>query len=273
MNLNSRERDLAEIKQQWRTMKLDAKKNMSQVKTSIKCTGGGPKPPSPDPETIDILSMIPQEFETDSNIFDSDSIANQEVECVMSTQEYVLTPLDKKENVEESSRMQIESFKGDAQWYARDGHFYVASRARGASIYMRCHSNRCPARWTMKDGQPGPITGVHDHDPTPWVESRNNMFQALKRRAASESTPLNTLYREEVTRHPDGAPHLLYETMVSSMRLWRRSLQPGGGVARLPNSHNSRGYRRPLLPPRDGSHGEQEEAALRSGLAKNLAGG
>ncbi|XP_026330576.1 uncharacterized protein LOC113238069 [Hyposmocoma kahamanoa] len=75
---------------------------MSQVKTSIKCTGGGPKPPSPDPETIDILSMIPQEFETDSNIFDSDSIANQEVECVMSTQEYVLTPLDKKENVEEN---------------------------------------------------------------------------------------------------------------------------------------------------------------------------
>lgn len=55
-------------------MKLDAKKNLSQIKTSAKCTGGGPKPPSPDPETIEILSMIPQEFETDSNIFDSDSI-------------------------------------------------------------------------------------------------------------------------------------------------------------------------------------------------------
>lgn len=66
--LNSRERDVAEVKQQWRTMKLDAKKNMSEVKMSMKCTGGGPKAPSPELETIEILSMIPQEFETDSNV-------------------------------------------------------------------------------------------------------------------------------------------------------------------------------------------------------------
>ncbi|CAB3241689.1 unnamed protein product [Arctia plantaginis] len=40
----------------------------------MKRTGGGPKPPSPDPETLEIVSMIPQEFETDRNIFDSDGI-------------------------------------------------------------------------------------------------------------------------------------------------------------------------------------------------------
>ncbi|CAK1592299.1 unnamed protein product [Parnassius mnemosyne] len=105
--LNSRVRELAEVKQQWRTMKLDAKKNMSQVKTSIKCTGGGPKPLSPDPETIDILSMIPQEFETDSNVFDSDSITNpvvqsQEQSLVNTpTQDYFITPGDNNENVQE----------------------------------------------------------------------------------------------------------------------------------------------------------------------------
>ncbi|CAK1588985.1 unnamed protein product [Parnassius mnemosyne] len=106
--LNSRVRELAEVKQQWRTMKLDAKKNMSQVKTSIKCTGGGPKPLSPDPETIDILSMIPQEFETDSNVFDSDSITNpvvqsQEQSLVNTpTQDYFITPGDNNENVQEN---------------------------------------------------------------------------------------------------------------------------------------------------------------------------
>lgn len=46
---------------------------------SLKGTGGGPKPPSPDHETIEILDMIPQEFETDSNMFDSDSVAVREL--------------------------------------------------------------------------------------------------------------------------------------------------------------------------------------------------
>ncbi|CAG4974949.1 unnamed protein product [Parnassius apollo] len=40
------------------------------------CIRKGPKPLSPDPETIDILSMIPQKFEMDSNVFDSDRITN-----------------------------------------------------------------------------------------------------------------------------------------------------------------------------------------------------
>ncbi|CAG5035767.1 unnamed protein product [Parnassius apollo] len=59
------------------------------------------------PETIDILSMIPQEFETDSNVFDSDSITHSEVQSQKSsvntiTQEYVITPGDNNDNVQEN---------------------------------------------------------------------------------------------------------------------------------------------------------------------------
>jgi hypothetical protein len=55
---------MVELKQQWRTLKLDAKKSASNYKRSLKQTGGGMKPPSPDPSTQEIINMIkvPQEF-------------------------------------------------------------------------------------------------------------------------------------------------------------------------------------------------------------------
>ncbi|GBP70876.1 hypothetical protein EVAR_53540_1 [Eumeta japonica] len=75
--MNSRERSIIEIKQQWRTTKLEAKKKLSIYKKECSGTGGGPKPPSPDPETNEILKMIPQEFEVDSNKFDSNGLTLQ----------------------------------------------------------------------------------------------------------------------------------------------------------------------------------------------------
>ncbi|CAG5040648.1 unnamed protein product [Parnassius apollo] len=71
-------------------------------------TNKSPKPLSPDPETIDILSMIPQEFETDFNVFDSDTITHPEVQSQEKssvntiTQEYVITPGDNNDNVQEN---------------------------------------------------------------------------------------------------------------------------------------------------------------------------
>lgn len=58
-------------------MKLEAKKSFSDYKKSCKLTGGGEKPPSPNQDTQNILSLIPQEFEEDENVFDSDGLLHQ----------------------------------------------------------------------------------------------------------------------------------------------------------------------------------------------------
>ncbi|XP_045533852.1 uncharacterized protein LOC123720928 [Papilio machaon] len=121
---------------------------------------------------------------------------------------------------------EIVPYKGNSRWFSRDNHFYVVSRSRGASTTMRCASDRCPAHWILRNGIAGPTIGQHNHSPTPWVLNRNTMFQELKRRASEESIPLNAIYEEEAARYPDAASHLLYESVLPSMRKWRRNSQP-----------------------------------------------
>ncbi|KAL0895278.1 hypothetical protein ABMA27_011427 [Loxostege sticticalis] len=76
--LNQQERSLLEIKQQWRSMKVDAKKQLGAYKKALKSTGGGGRPPSPDETTIKIMEMVPLEFEEGENMFDSDTITQKE---------------------------------------------------------------------------------------------------------------------------------------------------------------------------------------------------
>ncbi|CAG4981324.1 unnamed protein product [Colias eurytheme] len=59
---------------QWRIAKSDAKQKFSIHKNARIETGGGPKPPSLDPITSQMIDMIPKEFEVDFNHFDSDGI-------------------------------------------------------------------------------------------------------------------------------------------------------------------------------------------------------
>lgn len=66
----------------------------------------------------------------------------------------------------------IEGYKGEAQWYSHGGHYYVAFRSRGATTSLRCASDRCPVRWTLKNGQAGPVVNDHDHGETSWVANR-----------------------------------------------------------------------------------------------------
>ncbi|CAG9840670.1 unnamed protein product [Diabrotica balteata] len=47
---------------------------MSQLRRELNKTGGGPKPPSPSPEVLEIAKMIPLELEVDYNEFDSDGV-------------------------------------------------------------------------------------------------------------------------------------------------------------------------------------------------------
>ncbi|GBP60756.1 hypothetical protein EVAR_41095_1 [Eumeta japonica] len=94
--MNSRERSIVEIKQQWRTIKLEAKTKLSSYKKECSGTGGGPKPPSPDPETNEILEMIPQEFEMDSNNLDSDGLTlqNKDSEAICETKDAEVKTVD-----------------------------------------------------------------------------------------------------------------------------------------------------------------------------------
>ncbi|PSN44516.1 hypothetical protein C0J52_23812 [Blattella germanica] len=76
-----KELSVKEIKQQWKCMKLEAKNALSNYNRA----GGGSKPPSPTAETIEILQLIPLEFDTDINQYDSNSqslMATEEVAAV-----------------------------------------------------------------------------------------------------------------------------------------------------------------------------------------------
>ncbi|KAK4880093.1 hypothetical protein RN001_008239 [Aquatica leii] len=89
--LNSRERSLNELKQQWRVLKGETKKCISTYQHELKKTGGGPKPPSPNQEILEIVDMIPNEFTTDENKFDSN---------------YVVVPSDNTVDILESKEVE-----------------------------------------------------------------------------------------------------------------------------------------------------------------------
>ncbi|KAI8430402.1 hypothetical protein MSG28_000685 [Choristoneura fumiferana] len=71
---NGSERTATQLKNQWGTLKSAEKRKVSAEKKDRLKTGGGP-PPREDPTDFSaIQAWLPQEFETDTNEFDSDSI-------------------------------------------------------------------------------------------------------------------------------------------------------------------------------------------------------
>ncbi|XP_069704281.1 uncharacterized protein [Periplaneta americana] len=52
-------------------MKLHAKKSLSLHRQAISRTGGGPKPPSPSKEVVELVELIPLEFQEVFNEYDS----------------------------------------------------------------------------------------------------------------------------------------------------------------------------------------------------------
>lgn len=64
-------RNVVQIQQQWKTMKMEAKKALSEHRRVIGQTGGGPRPQSPNPEHVVMQGLLPHEFVEDYNIFDS----------------------------------------------------------------------------------------------------------------------------------------------------------------------------------------------------------
>lgn len=49
------------------------KKRNCQYRQALNATGGGPPPPQPPEEDMEVIELIPQEFEVDHNKYDCDS--------------------------------------------------------------------------------------------------------------------------------------------------------------------------------------------------------
>ncbi|CAG4960702.1 unnamed protein product [Parnassius apollo] len=73
--LNSRHRQLSQLKIQWKTMKVNARKKYSTFKKELSKTGGGARPATLNDGIIEIKDLLnPAELLRDHNIYDSDGI-------------------------------------------------------------------------------------------------------------------------------------------------------------------------------------------------------
>lgn len=99
---NTLKRDKNQLKNQWKCLKLNSKKELSQYRRDCVKTGGGPKPPSPSKDIFEVAEMIPQEFEVDFNKFDCDG---DKVQFLHQINKYII--LHVSANSEGSARTEI----------------------------------------------------------------------------------------------------------------------------------------------------------------------
>ena len=66
-------RTIPELKDLYKRLKVDAKKQFTEYNKQIRCTGGGEKPKSPDKLSKTVFSFIPQDFVPYNNPFDDDN--------------------------------------------------------------------------------------------------------------------------------------------------------------------------------------------------------
>ncbi|XP_047989946.1 uncharacterized protein LOC125231180 isoform X2 [Leguminivora glycinivorella] len=88
--LNSRSRDLNQLKIQWKTMKINARKTCSTFKKEVNKTGGGARPATPNEAIIEIKDLLnPAELLIDHNIYDSDGVTVGELEPTLIDSKHV----------------------------------------------------------------------------------------------------------------------------------------------------------------------------------------
>ncbi|KAF9409698.1 hypothetical protein HW555_010988 [Spodoptera exigua] len=79
--LNKRPRELSQLKIQWKTMKVGARKIFNAFKRETNKTGGGTRPPTPNDTIIEIADLLnPAELLWDDNLFDFDGVVVGKVE-------------------------------------------------------------------------------------------------------------------------------------------------------------------------------------------------
>ncbi|KAI8123975.1 hypothetical protein CVS40_5804 [Lucilia cuprina] len=76
-------RSLLQLKSQWTTMKIQAKKEMSDYRREILKTGGGPKPVESTLLANELSVWLPNEFVVDTNDFDCDAIITEKLKTNM----------------------------------------------------------------------------------------------------------------------------------------------------------------------------------------------
>ncbi|KNC22625.1 hypothetical protein FF38_04500 [Lucilia cuprina] len=73
-------RNVMQLKSQWTLTKIQTKKEIASHRREVNKTGGGPHPADKEMSANDICVWHPNEFVIDTNEFDSDVIAPEEIE-------------------------------------------------------------------------------------------------------------------------------------------------------------------------------------------------
>ncbi|CAH2100870.1 unnamed protein product [Euphydryas editha] len=103
--LNGRLRSLKQLKIQWKTMKINARKEVSLFKRATNKTDGGGRPQTPTNDVIEINELLnPAELLRDENIYDSDGIiiSASTSKDVNASETCILTLEDITENIVKS---------------------------------------------------------------------------------------------------------------------------------------------------------------------------
>lgn len=67
-------RDWKEVRGAYQRWKMQAKKNFTAHKKALRATGGGPQESELSPLDDMLREIVPQDFEEDENMFDSDAM-------------------------------------------------------------------------------------------------------------------------------------------------------------------------------------------------------
>lgn len=99
--------------------------------------------------------------------------------------------------------------------------------------FWRCMRAGCSARlWTDADvNKSNPrVKGQHNHEPSPDLRAMKNAVHVMKERAASETTPIPQIYREEsrqLLNNPAAAALLMpYHELSGNLYFKRHQLYP-----------------------------------------------
>ncbi|XP_022819361.1 uncharacterized protein LOC111351592 [Spodoptera litura] len=110
--LNSRPRALSQLKHQWKTMKINARKTYSIFKKEANKTGGGARPTSPSDAIIEVKDLLnPAELLRDHNVYDSDGIIIAEFDNPSTSKTFAIEVQDSPllENIQKTNTAKIDN--------------------------------------------------------------------------------------------------------------------------------------------------------------------
>ena len=80
-----------------------------------------------------------------------------------------------------------------------DGHKFVIKSRREERVYWTCSNRACPSRVTTREGILVRHNAHHIHEPDNFHIETDDVMQKMRKRCRKETTPIPTIYKEEVS--------------------------------------------------------------------------